>query len=146
MHHFNKDKLWVSYRIDNFDKLIPRRYTLTHSDETGDLFLIIDSQYHYEYLTEKRDELLGSIEVTALQQYYFSIYLRVDGEDGTESSIKRNEILKRELPLALSAIKYGDYCLFKIFPQLEQASIYVYFQSQEPSLNRVESYGTFSDY
>lgn len=146
MAHFNKNKLWINYQLDQMSQLSPRRYTLTHSDETGDLYLVIDSEYHYEFLSDKRDELLAELQMDGCQNYYFYVYIRVDGVDGIKSAVKRNEIFKRELPLALSVIKYGDPYLFTVYPQLEQIAIYVYFQSEDPTLNRVDYYGTFLDY
>lgn len=146
MSHFNKDKVWINYQIEELGSLNPRRYTLTHSDEIGEIYLIIDSDYHYEKLTDIRDELLAELKTDNGFDYYFCIYLRVDGVDGIKSASKRNEIFKRELPLALSSIKYGDPYFFTAYPYLIQMPIYVYFQSEDPNFNRVEYYGTFMDY
>lgn len=146
MSHFNKDTVWINYQIEELGSLNPRRYTLTHSDESGEIYLVIDSDYHYEKLTDIRDELLAELKTDNGFDYYFCVYLRVDGVDGIKSAPKRNEIFKRELPLALSSIKYGDPYLFTAYPQLIQTPIYVYFQSEDPNFNRVEYYGTFMDY
>ncbi len=146
MSHFNKDMVWINYQIEELGSLNPRRYTLTHSDESGEIYLVIDSDYHYEKLTDIRDELLAELKTDNGFDYYFCVYLRVDGVDGIKSAPKRNEIFKRELPLALSSIKYGDPYLFTAYPQLIQTPIYVYFQSEDPNFNRVEYYGTFMDY
>ena len=43
MSNFNPNKLWINYRLSNLNQIQPRRYTLTHSDETGELFLVIGS-------------------------------------------------------------------------------------------------------
>lgn len=146
MSHFNKDMVWINYQIEELGSLNPRRYTLTHSDESGEIYVVIDSDYHYEKLTDIRDELLAELKTDNGFDYYFCVYLRVDGVDGIKSAPKRNEIFKRELPLALSSIKYGDPYLFTAYPQLIQTPIYVYFQSEDPNFNRVEYYGTFMDY
>jgi len=43
MSEFNPEKLTVEYRdiVTATKPIIPRRYTLTHSDDTGELFLTI---------------------------------------------------------------------------------------------------------
>ncbi len=146
MRHFNKDKVWINYRIEDLEGLRPRRYTLTHSDDSGEIYLIIDSNYHYEKLTHNRDEVLAEFKTDDGLNYYFFVYIRVDGTDGIKSASKRNEIFKRELPLALSSIRYGDPYLFIVSPQIIQTPIYVYFQSDDPNFNRIEYYGTFIDY
>lgn len=146
MRNFNPDKLWIQYDLHNLNQLNPRCYTLTHSDETGDLFLVIASDYNYEKLSSNRDEVLGEWRTNDYKNYYFYVYLRLDGEDGISSTKYRNQIFVRELPTALQAIKYGDPYLFTAYPQFNNAPIYVYFQSQDPNYNRIEYYKTFNDY
>lgn len=146
MNKLDLNKLWINYRLPNLGQLCPRRYTLTHSDETADLFLVVGSEFAYEKFTAMRDEVIGEWLTNSASQYYFYIRVRVDGVDGTESSAKRNEIFIKHLPLTLSAIKQGDPHLFYFYPQFLKAPIYVYFQSQDPSLNRTECYGSFTDY
>lgn len=84
MRNFTPDKLWINYQLRNLNQLNPRRYTLTHSDETGDLFLVISSDYAYDKLTAMRDEVLGEWTTKDFQNYYFYVYVRLDGEDGTK--------------------------------------------------------------
>lgn len=105
MSNFNPNKLWINYRLSNLNQIQPRRYTLTHSDETGELFLVIGSDFAYEKFTTMRDEVAAEWMTNSSGQYYFYVYIRVDGIDGTKSSTKRNEIFMKELPLALSAIQ-----------------------------------------
>mgnify|MGYP001152798325 CR=1 FL=1 len=57
MSNFNPNKLWINYRLSNLNQIQPRRYTLTHSDETGELFLVIGSDFAYEKFTTMRDEV-----------------------------------------------------------------------------------------
>lgn len=146
MREFNRDKLWINYQLHNFNQLNPRRYTLTHSDETGDLFLVISSNYAYDKLTPMRDEVLGEWTTKDFKNYYFYAYVRLDDEDGTKSTARRNEIFIKELPTALKAIKYGDPYLFTAYPQFNSTPIYVHFQSADPKYNRTEYYQTFNYY
>lgn len=125
--------------------IIPRRYTLTHSDETGDLFLTIGNEYAWDKVnTQMRDEVLGEW-IMNRKCLFFYVYLYVDqGEHNENVSAKRNEIFKRELPLALSAIRYGDRFLFNQYPNLDTAHIIVSFISTHPQLARQENWGTYS--
>ena len=78
---------------------------------------------------------------------YYNVYLSIDneGQDLT-AAIRRNEVFRRELPLALTAIRYGDRFLFDLYPSLDNALIIVNFMSTFPQLSKQESWGTFSAY
>jgi hypothetical protein len=107
--------------------VIPRRYTLTHSDLTGNLFLTIGIHYAWNKVNHLRDEVVGEWK-TNRGFLYYCVYLYLDqGQYNQNISAKRNEIFRRELPLALTAIRYGDRFLFDTYPHLEQASIIVNF-------------------
>ena len=41
------------------EPIIGRKYTLTHSDITADLFLTIGLEYAYDEISEMRDEVLA---------------------------------------------------------------------------------------
>lgn len=58
----------------------------------------------------------------------------------------RNAVFRRELPLALEAIRYGDRRFFATHPELDNAAIWIYFDSTNPEYNRFENWGTPKDY
>ncbi|QDP41916.1 staygreen family protein [Radiobacillus deserti] len=137
-------KLHVEFR-NGITKRAPidgRKYTLTHSDETGELFLIIDDTYAYEKLTEVRDEVFA--EWRNIQNTYFLyVYVLINGgQFDNETARIREQIFRRELPLALEAIRYGDNHLFNTTPYLDNAPILIFFQSFPYSAKEV--WGTFS--
>jgi hypothetical protein len=145
---FIPEKLSVEYRdgVTATEPVIPRRYTLTHSDLTGDLFLSIGIDYAWDKVNQLRDEVLGEWK-TNRGFLYYCVYLYLDqGEYNQDISAKRNEIFRRELPLALTAIRYGDRFLFNKYPHLEQASIIVNFMSAYPQFARQENWGTFNSF
>ncbi|MDW8803117.1 staygreen family protein [Clostridium sp. A1-XYC3] len=147
MKRLNPEKLHVQYlpNITPTKPTIPRKYTLTHSDITAELFLTIGQRYAYEKINPMRDEVLGEwIKIN--NKYFFNVYLHVGGKLGTVNTAIRNRIFRRELPLALESIRYGDRKLFETHPELDKAPIIVYFNSTIPYFNRVEIWGTFSDY
>ena len=147
MSKFNPEKLSVELRngITFTQPIIHRRYTLTHSDITAELFLTIGLSYAYDKITSMRDEVLGEW-IKNKQDYFFYVYLHVDKRFNPIVTALRNYIFKRELPLALKAIRYGDKKLFDAHPKLDSSPIIVYFMSCNPYFNRAEKYGTFSDY
>lgn len=147
MSRLNPEKLSVAFRegVTATKPIIPRRYTLTHSDITAELFLTIGLVYAYDKINPMRDEVLGEwIKIGA--EYFFYVYLYVDGQFGLNNTAIRNLIFRRELPLALEAIRYGDKTFFSVHPKLDNSQIVVYFNSNIPYFNTIENWGTFSDY
>ncbi|MCM3567045.1 staygreen family protein [Neobacillus mesonae] len=145
MSTFYPEKLSVEYMdgAGAAKAVIPRRYTLTHSDLTGELFLNIGRNYAWDKITSLRDEVLAEWKQHG-NSFYFCVYLSIDQEPPNLSvSAKRNEIFRRELPLALTAIRYGDRLFFNTYPHLDQASIIIHFTSVYPQFARQENWGTF---
>lgn len=147
MSRLDPEKLTVEYRegVTPIEPIIPRRYTLTHSDITAELFLTIGLNYAYDKINEMRDEVLGEW-IKIEEEYFFNVFLYIDGQFGTIQSGIRNAIFRQELPLALEAIRYGDKYFFSAHPELDNSPIIVYFNSINPYFNRIENWGTFSDY
>ncbi len=128
------------------DPVIPRRYTLTHSDNTGELFLSIGLFYNWEKINPLRDEVIGEWLQYGTSLFFY-VYVHIDqGEYSPSISSKRNEIFRRELPLALHALKYGDRLLFKKYPCLGQSPIIITFMSAYPQFAKQESWVTFQHF
>lgn len=124
----------------------PRRYTLTHSDATGDLYLTIGAEYDEGqvsgwYTRLMRDEVLAEWrddeDGPALH-----VYCHVSGGVVLGSAGWRDQIFRQELPLVLEALRHGDRALYAAHPQLDQAPIWVHFQAAESRYRRVEQWGT----
>jgi hypothetical protein len=147
MSEFNPDKLTVEFMkgVTEISPLIPRRYTLTHSDITGELFLDIGRDFDYGKITSNRDEVLGEwIWLEEGIQYH--VYLYVDGELAQGRAVIREAIFRKELPLALEAIRYGDGNFFDRWTEFDNYPIIVYFLYSNSEQNKAENRGTFSDY
>lgn len=147
MSRLNPKKLSVEFRgsVTATEPIFPRRYTLTHSDITAELFLTIGLTYAFDKITAMRDEVLGEW-VNTNEDYNFNVYLYVDGNFGSKAAEIRNFIFRRELPLALEGIRYGDKEFFEAHSVLDYAPIIVYFMSSYPQFNKIENWGTFSEY
>lgn len=147
MSKLNPEKLTVDFTegATPMSPIIPRRCTLIHSDITEELFLTIGAKYAYDKINYRRDEVLG--EWTKLRKnYFFYVNLYIDGKLGPSVTVVRNKIFRRELPLALQAIRFGDKRFFNTHTKLDNAPILVYFNSINPYFDRIENWGTFSHY
>ncbi|MGH4051744.1 MAG: staygreen family protein [Clostridium sp.] len=147
MKRLNTEKLQVNFGMDTgaTQPIIPRKYTLTHSDITGELFLTIALKYDYEKISNMRDEVFAEWRII-YNEYVLMASVMVDKEKNPVMSAVRNNIFVKELPLALQAIKYGDRKFFIANPYLDKAPIYIKFNSVYPMFNRIEFWGTPSDY
>ncbi|MTI70696.1 MAG: hypothetical protein FH751_10650 [Firmicutes bacterium] len=148
MNRLNPDKLFVEYRpyVTETEPIIPRRYTLTHSDITADLFLTIGTYYAFDKINEMRDEVLAEWRIIN-GKYTLYGYVYVGGENiKKELAALRFNIFNRELPLALEAIVYGDRNFFNAHPKLIDAPIIIYFDSYYEEFNKVKYFKTPRDY
>jgi hypothetical protein len=152
MGRLRPEKLHVRYigGVTAGGPVIPRRYTLTHSDVTGDLFLTIGPQYDGEqvsgwYTRLMRDEVLAEWRQEG-EGPSLHVHCHVSGGLVFGTASIRYAIFQRELPLALEAFRYGEQKLFEAHPELEQAPILVHFQSSSRHYRRTERWGTPADY
>lgn len=149
MNRLDPSKLFVTFypSITAKKPLITRHYTLTHSDDTGNLFLIIALDYAYSQITAMRDEVLAEW-IYRQNQYTLVVNIHVDSQPVKDiaDSTFRCQIFKRELPLALEAIVYGDQVLFDLYPALKSAPIQIQFDSKYAALCKTEYWGTAADY
>ena len=130
--------------------LVPRCYTLTHSDVTGVLFLTIGPDYDQGQISGwhtrlLRDEVLAEWQ-RAEETLALHVHCHVSGGIALGASGMRDAIFRRELPLVLEAFRYGDAGLFKAHRSLGQASILVHFHAREVRYDRVERWGQPIDY
>jgi hypothetical protein len=146
------DKLHVRFRIGvaPTGPITPRRYTLTHSDATGDLFLTVGTEYDRKqisgwYTRLMRDEVLAEWredeEGPALH-----VHCHVSGGLVLGTARWRYEIFRHELPLVLEAFRFGDCQLFEAHPALDEAPIRVHFAATRRRYRRTERWGTPADF
>lgn len=152
MSRFKPEKLHV-----RFDRgtaadgpLVPRRYTLTHSDATGDLFLTVAAEYDNAqisglYTRLMRDEVLAEWREDDTGPA-LHLFCHVSGGLVVGTARWRYAIFRSELPLVLQAFRYGDRALFQAQPGLDAVPIWVHFHSSRRRYRRVESWGSMADY
>lgn len=112
--------------------LVPRRYTLTHSDRTGDLFLTIGCEHDREALGAlqvrlERDEVLGEWILDA-DGYRLELSMMAQGGVplfGT-GAMRRN-IFRHYQHMVLAALRYGDRLCSQAHPELADAPVIARF-------------------
>ncbi|QUH26404.1 staygreen family protein [Serpentinicella alkaliphila] len=146
MERLDPEKLYVEFRpgVTTTEPILGRKYTLTHSDITAELFLTIGLQFAYDKITSMRDEVLAEWKTSNLGIFLY-VYVYIGNFDSAINAI-RNAIFRRELPLALEAIIYGDNEFFATHTQLNYTPIWIYFDSTDPAYNPFEYWGTPTDY
>ncbi|MDG5473624.1 staygreen family protein [Jeotgalibacillus sp. ET6] len=147
MKKLNPEKLTVEFSTGATmtEPVIGRKYTLTHSDITADLFLTIGLQFALEKVNAMRDEVLAEWKMGNGFPFLY-VYVYVDGEFDPAVTARRNAIFRREMPLALEAIRYGDRKFFATHSALDRAPIWIHFDSTNPLYNKFENWGTPGDY
>jgi hypothetical protein len=152
MERLNPEKLHVTYLTGTTPEnlVLPRLYTLTHSDRTGELFLTIGGQYDKQQISKlytrlMRDEVLAELADDG-DRLVFKVYCHVSGGFIIGTAKWRYNIFHSELPLVLEAIRYSDRTLFEKNPQLDNTPVLICFQSTDSRFNRVENWGVMADY
>ncbi|WP_233880909.1 staygreen family protein [Virgibacillus halodenitrificans] len=142
----NLKKLSVRYipPADFNQPVSNRKYTLTHSDTTGQLFLDIGYVYNYEAINPaQKDEVLAEWRNDPSMCMYLAGTVDVDGIQVIEAtSAKRFEIFNREMNTALQGMIYGDLPFYSYHPFLINAPIFISYNSAFPQYRQVKYYGT----
>lgn len=130
--------------------VVPRRYTLTHSDVTGILYLSIGADYDREkisgwYTRLMRDEVLAEWLLEEMGAA-LHVHCHVSGGIIFGSAGMRDAIFRRELSLALEALRLGDSDLYRGRPELDGAPVIVHFHATQARYNVVEKWGRPADY
>jgi hypothetical protein len=130
--------------------VLPRRYTLTHSDTTGELRLTVGSNYNRMqisgwYTRLMRDEVLAEWTESETGPS-LDIYCHVSGGLAFGPASWRYSIFQHELPLVLEALRHGDRALYDAHPELDRAPITVHFRSDRRRYRRKEHWGSPADY
>jgi hypothetical protein len=148
MSRLKPEKLHVSYLpgVTHEAPTMPRRYTLTHSDLTGDLFLSVGSDYNRKqisglYTRVMRDEVLAEWKEDEVGMS-LHVYCHVSGGVVFGRASWRESIFRSEMSLVLEAIRHGDTKFFEANPELDDSPIFVHFQSSKHNRSKTEAWGT----
>lgn len=141
MQKINPEKVFAEFRdgVTPTSPIVRRHYTMTHSDETGDLFVTIGKKYAEDKVMDIRDEVrLRWVLNGGVPGLYGEV--QIDGEGITGSSRIRNSIFQREMEKALQAIRLADDRLFTKYPNLNHTPVYIQFKSENPKYHQLYRY------
>ncbi|RDI45857.1 staygreen family protein [Falsibacillus pallidus] len=149
MREFHPEKLSVLLLppATPFFPVEGRKYTLTHSDLTGDMFLSAGCQFDFEKVNMlMRDEVLAEW-VLHMGQHFLQAKVHISsGEYDENHASVRYMIFQKELSIALKAIANGDRLFYTYFPWLLDMPIYVEFESIYPAFQQIQYFGTIRQY
>ena len=134
--------------------LSPRRYTLTHSDRSGALFLTIGAAF------DRR--ALRSLQVRLMRDEVLGEWIHADRRDGREARLElrmaaqggvpvfgtvnaRVRIFRSYRSLVLGALAHGDAELLAAHPWLAQAPVVAVFHRREGQEER-EDWGRLEQF
>ena len=150
MSNFDPQKLKVKLipPANSVQPIEGRKYTLTHSDMTAELFLDIGYVYNYEAINRQmRDEVLAEWKKDEQGRFMLAGTAYVDGgEFGEIVSGIRFNVFKKEMDTALKGIVYGDLAFYTNYPVLLDAPIFIYYDSTYPQYHQTLYYGTPRQY
>lgn len=133
--------------IDDIKDPILRKYTLTHSDETGQRYLHIGKTYAEEEYGKLNDQILAKWyfpDDNIPFEKSFIIACFLDCENSSLSLDDRYSKFVEHMPRAISAIINGDQ-EFIIKNKLLESVVSVYFISDNCE-NKIEAYGKVKDF
>jgi hypothetical protein len=152
MSALDPKKLHVTFKTGASPRFLelPRCYTLTHSDFSGELFLTIGATYDRKQISGlftrlMRDEVLAEWEKPDGQPG-LHVDCHVSGGIVLGTAGWRNEILHYHMPMVLEAFRHGDKELFALNPELENARVMVHFVSNHRRYDQVEDWGQIRKY
>lgn len=147
MRELNPQKVFVQYRGDirPYEPVLHRKYTITHSDTTAELFLFIAENYAEDQITKIRDEVRISWEHNE-KGYALIGTVLVDGKDIKGNAYIRNKIFYNEMPTALQALRQGDRFLFEKDPALDSTPVFIHFISSNPTYDKTYDFGVIGNY
>lgn len=153
--HLDPSKLHVTFAPGTSSKgpPVPRAYTLTHSDFTGELFLTIGADYDRKqisglYTRIMRDEVLAQWGETPGpdEGLKLEVHCHVNGGLVMGTSGSRYRIFRHHLPLVLEAFRHGDREMLLELPELDEAPVWVVFHSTKRRYDFAECWGRMVDY
>ncbi len=151
MAELHPSKVHVRYLNDDgpSDFSLPRRYTLTHSDRTGDRFLTIGRDFDLEqisggYTRFMRDEVMA--EWLDDSGPRLNVYFHVSGGLVFGHAGLRCRIFRSCQRSVLQALRHGDEGLYRMRPELDERPAMVHYRSNKARYNFVEESGPLKEY
>ncbi|KAI3984068.1 hypothetical protein MKX01_035195 [Papaver californicum] len=135
-------------QMSSLTKDYPRTYTLTHCDLTANLTLTISNAITLDQLKGwyNNDDVVAEWKRVE-EGMCLIVHCHVSGPNVLMDVAAefRYLIFKKEMPLVLQAVQYGDSMFIKQHPELMDALVWVYFHSSSKKYNGVECWGALKN-
>jgi hypothetical protein len=128
-----------------YEPIRGRKYTITHSDTTAELFVFVAENYAEDQITEMRDEVRVTWEQNRKGLVLIGSVL-VDGNGVKGNATIRNEIFLKEMPKALQALRQADRFIFINEPSLDRTPVFIHFISSNPEYHKTYDFGFIGNY
>lgn len=140
-------KVFVQYRdiMKPYEPVLGRKYTITHSDTTAELFVFVAEDYAEDQITRMRDEVRVAWEHNKKGLALIGSVI-VDGKGVIGSAYIRNNIFYKEMPTALQALRQADRFLFDKEPNLDNTPVFIHFSSSNPAYDMTYDFGVIGIY
>jgi hypothetical protein len=147
VRELNPLKVFVQYRdaMKPYEPVLSRKYTITHSDTTAELFVFVAENYAEDQITRMRDEVRIAWEQNEEGLALIGSVI-VDGKGVIGNAYIRNEIFYKEMPTALQALRQADRFLFDSMPYLDEAPVIIHFISSNPVYDKTYNFGAIGTY
>lgn len=147
MKELDTRKVFTQYRgcIQPYEPVGGRKYTITHSDTTAELFVFISEEYAEDQVSKMHDEVRLSLE-SVTKGYILQGYVIIDNREVKGDSELRNRIFYNEMPVALQALRQADRFLYERYPFLENAHVIIQFISSQPEYHKTYDFGCIGNY
>jgi hypothetical protein len=152
MSNLRPEKLHVKFIGDSDPEgpKSPRKYTLTHSDISGDLFLSVGTEYDHDaisgfYTRMMRDEVLAEY-LQGNDGPELHVYCHVSGGLVVGSASWRYAIFQQHLRQVLQAFHHGDEVFLTANLEINNAPVIVHFHSTNRRYNLTERWGYLPNY
>lgn len=147
MRELNPTKVFAQYRdiMMPYEPVMSRKYTITHSDTTAELFVFVAGDFAEDQVTGMRDEVRVAWEQTEKGLVLIGSVI-VDGVDVIGNAYIRNAIFYNEMPTALQALRQADRFLFENERYLDNTPVYIHFESSNPGYNKIYNFGSIGMY
>lgn len=147
MRELNPKKVFVQYRdiMKPYEPVTNRKYTITHSDITAELFVLVSNVYAEDQITGMHDEVRIGWEQNRKGFALIGSVL-VDGKGVVGNAYIRNNIFYKEMPTALQALRQADRFLFDKEVNLDNTPVYIHFISSNPAYDKTYDFGVIGIY
>lgn len=147
MRDLSPQKVFAQYRepMRPDHPVMGRKYTITHSDTTAELFVFMADDYAQDQVTRMRDEVRIAWEPAEKGVFLLGSVV-VEGKGVMGSPQIRNAIFLKEMPTALQAMRQADRFLFDKYPSLDGAQVLIHFVSSNPTYDKTYDFGAIGSY